>query len=249
MPWIAIAATIVASVGASIFLGRMQRESDFRTAIGEQRSVSLSDGSLIFLNTDTEVRTDWTRAERRITLERGEARFQVAKDQHRPFTVITRDAMIRALGTVFNVRAKSGATEITVVEGRVSVAGESAGSALNAPRLELAAGDRASVDVGGQIRPNIGPPIERVSAWIERRLVFRGDPLSSVVAEFNRYRVKPLVIDDRELAKLQISGVFDSSDPDSLLAYLSSFEAVAIERPGDGTLHLARTPGSSTQNN
>jgi transmembrane sensor len=107
------------------------------------------------------------------------------------------------------------------------------------PSIELAAGQRAAVAMS-RIQPNAGQPMESVAAWTERRLVFRDKPLAEVVAEFNRYRVQRLVVDDAELAALKISGVFDSSDPDSLVAYLKSFETVRVERPHDGTLHLSR---------
>jgi transmembrane sensor len=89
------------------------------------------------------------------------------------------------------------------------------------------------------IEPDIGPSVEAVVAWTQRRLVFRDQRLADVVAEFNRYRVQPLVIDDSELGGIRISGVFDLSDPESLLIYLKSFETVTVERPGDGSLHLA----------
>ena len=75
-------------------------------------------------------------------------------------------------------------------------------------------------------------------AWTERRLVFRDQPLDAVVHEFNRYRMHPLVLDDPGLASLRISGVFDLSDPESLIAYLGTYEAVQVDRRSDGSQHL-----------
>jgi transmembrane sensor len=258
--WAGVAAAVV--LGAATWLGyaRWHHEPHFETAVGEQRSVSLSDGSIVFLNTNSEVRAHWTTSERHIDLIRGEARFQVAKDAARPFLVSTRDATVRAVGTIFNVRAGQADTEIAVIEGRVKVSplrqeigskkgipntdrvsqatSQSVGSA--APSIELEAGQRAAVAMN-RIEPDVGPPMESVVAWTERRLVFRDKPLAEVVAEFNRYRVQPLVVDEGELGALKISGVFDSSDPESLVAYLKSFETVRVSRPHDGSLHLSRT--------
>jgi ferric-dicitrate binding protein FerR (iron transport regulator) len=72
--------------------------------------------------------------------------------------------------------------------------------------------------------------------------VFRGDPLSTVVAEFNRYRLRALVVDDSGLDSVRINGVFALDDPDSLLAYLQNFESVQVTQGGDGREHLSRGP-------
>ena len=86
----------------------------------------------------------------------------------------------------------------------------------------------------------MGPSLESVNAWTQHRLVFRDRTLAEVVGEFNRYRPRQLVIDDPELAGLRISGSFDPSDPDSLVAYLGAVEAVQAITPADGNVHLSR---------
>ena len=106
-------------------------------------------------------------------------------------------------------------------------------------RVRLGAGERAAVTPSG-IQTNTGPPIEAVLAWTERRLVFQDQPLDMVIQEFNRYRTHPLVLDDQGLAALRISGVFDLSDPESLIVYLGTFEAVQVDRRSDGSQHLFR---------
>jgi transmembrane sensor len=258
--WVGLAASVVLALGGLLAYQSWQHQPDFKTAIGEQRSVTLSDGSLVFLNTNSEIRPRWTQAERRIDLIRGEARFQVEKDGVRPFLVFTSDAKVRALGTIFNVRADRAGTAVAVIEGRVNVSvlapplrldgdsfkpdfESSAGlPAAGTPptSIELSTGQRAAV-ASNRILPNAGPPIESISAWTDRRLVFRGESLTTVVAEFNRYRVQPIVIDDDQLAGLKISGVFASTDPESLVAYLKSFETVRVNQLADGSLHLSRS--------
>jgi transmembrane sensor len=211
--------------------------------VGEQRSITLADRSVVFLNTDSEVRLHWTARERHIDLLRGEARFQVAKNAARPFIVATREATVRAVGTVFNVRTGEAITQVAVLEGRVEVNADlrvAKSLGHNQPDLLLAAGQRAAVTRQG-VEADVGPPIERVAAWTERRLVFRGDPLGVVVAEFNRYRTQALVVDDPELAEVRINGVFELDDPASLLTYLRNFESVQVTQGSDGREHLART--------
>jgi transmembrane sensor len=248
----AVAATLLlGAIGAWVFRGYWPSQNEIKTAVGEQRSVTLADGSVVFLNTDSELRVRWTARERHMDLLRGEARFQVTKNPARPFIVATQEATVRAVGTVFNVRTGEATTQVAVLEGRVEVnADGNANANANAneakfpaaptqSELLLAAGQRAAV-IHGSIEVDVGPPIERVTAWTERRLVFRGDPLSVVVAEFNRYRLRALVVDDSGLAAVRINGVFALDDPDSLLTYLHDFESVRVTRDGDGREHLSR---------
>jgi transmembrane sensor len=260
----ALAASLVLGVTLWVGYESWHLPMIFQTVVGEQSSFTLQDGSVLFLNTNSKVRIRWLPNERHVELVRGEARFKVAKDASRPFTVGTTTAAVRAVGTVFNVRAEPLTTQVAVLEGRVEVtvalaaaesaaavvpfAAASAGTAA-APshpmaRVQLAAGERAAVTPEG-IETDSGPPIESVRAWTERRLVFRDQPLNTVIREFNRYRISPLVLDDPALAALRISGVFDLNDPESLIAYLGTFETVRVDRHSDGSQHLFRGPAGS----
>jgi transmembrane sensor len=252
----ALVASLVLGIALWVTYLSWQSPMTFQTVVGEQSSFTLQDGSVVFLNTNSTVRVGWLPTERHIELVRGEARFKVAKDASRPFTVATTTAAVRALGTVFNVRAEPLSTQVAVLEGQVEVtvapprepasgapASANEGStAVQSPAIErvrLAAGERAAVTRRG-IQTNAGPPIESVMAWTERRLVFRDQPLDAVIREFNRYRMHPLVLDDPALAALRISGVFDLSDPESLIAYLGTYETVQVDRRSDGSQHLFR---------
>jgi transmembrane sensor len=256
----AIAATALIAIAG--WLGsEALRPARIETAIGEQRSVALADGSVVHLNTDSKVSVDIGEHARRIKLLRGEARFTVAKDPQRPFFVTTPQATVRAVGTVFNVRALGERTAVTVIEGRVAV---TSGAAVmesrprsnesketgvanrvaepSVPALELAAGQLAAVTASGQVLPDVGPSVERALAWSERRLVFRDEPLAEVIAEFNRYHEHAIHIEDASLARTRISGSFSSSDPQSLIQYLERYERVQVREEANGERALARTP-------
>lgn len=252
----ALVASLVLGIALWVTFLSGQSSMTFQTVVGEQSSFTLQDGSVVFLNTNSKVSVGWLPTERHIELVRGEARFKVAADANRPFTVATATAAVRVLGTVFNVRLEPLSTQVAVLEGQVEVtvarttepssdapviANRGSGTVQHPAieRIRLAAGERVAVTRRG-IETNAGPPIESVMAWTERRLVFRDQPLDAVIQEFNRYRTHPLVLDDPALAALRISGVFDLSDPESLIAYLGTYETVRVDRRSDGSQHLFR---------
>jgi transmembrane sensor len=245
----------VLTLGALGFLGfrELSQPTHIRTAVGEQRTLALADGSLIHVNTDSDLTVELKPHERRLHLWRGEARFEVAKDKDRPFLVDTPQATVRAVGTIFNVRAEEDDTAVTVLEGRVEVVshseaagtnepqdsspvhGASRPSHLSAARRQLEAGERAAVTTAGTIVPDVGPPLDSALAWSEQRLVFREEPLADVVAEFNRYQKQKIRIADPGLAALSISGTFTTNDTESLLQYLERYHDVAVEEAPDGS--------------
>ena len=259
---VVVAAAACLFMAVAVWKGYFERRGDlnFETMVGEQRSVTLLDGSVVFLNTDSKIHIQWLGSERRVDLIRGEARFRVARNPAQPFVVLTSRAAVRVLGTEFNVRADAKSTQVAVMDGQVEVLVATAPASLGQPdptvpnlndgsgppqgvsaRTRLGAGERAAVTARG-IESNSGPSIESVAAWTERRLVFRDEPLDSVVSEFNRYRTQPLVLDDPQLAALKISGAFDLNDTESLLAYLMTFETVRVAVRADGSEHLWRAP-------
>jgi len=93
----------------------------YGTDVGERRSLMLTDGSSVELNSRSRIKIQYTEGERRIDLLEGQALFHVAKNKTRPFTVQAGDSIVRAVGTSFDVYKKSSGTIVTVVEGQVAV--------------------------------------------------------------------------------------------------------------------------------
>jgi transmembrane sensor len=121
----ALAASIaIACVTASLLAWlAVQWHSTYATDIGERRSITLEDGSTIDLNARSKVRVRFSNGERDVELLEGQALFGVAKDKARPFIVRSGIAVVRAVGTQFDVYRKRSGTTVTVVEGRVAVFG------------------------------------------------------------------------------------------------------------------------------
>lgn len=206
----------------------------FSSRHGEQQTHRLPDDSVLHLNSDTSVTVRLSAAERLVTLESGEADFEVAREPKRPFKVLAGSAQVLDRGTQFDVRLDPDSTVITVVEGRVAVG----------PRSSSTDGDSAAnarpafveLTANQQLRVAQWPPGAPVAAdahgktsWMRRQITFEHEPLSSVAQEFNRYASKPIVITTPALGNQEISGVFAIDDTDEFIAFLRSLKGVHVE--------------------
>jgi len=227
------AAMLLAAVGIGFALQR----GVYATEIGEQRSVTLQDGSVIDLNARSRIRVRYTSGTRRIDLIEGQALFHVSKDLARPFIVASGSTQVRAVGTQFDVNRKSAGIIVTVVEGRVAVLAPSA--APSEAGTLVAAGEQLSI-TDTSARKTERPDISAATAWTQHRLVFNSAALSDVVEEFNRYNARQLVIDTPELEGLGVVGVFSSTDPSALLRFLNAQPGVRVEERGD-RIHIIST--------
>lgn len=233
--WAAAAGVLLAVITAFWYAGLPQADV-YMTGLGEQRRLVLEDGSVIDMNTQSKLTVHMTDVLRSIDLIDGEALFTVARDGARPFVVASEHATVRALGTQFNVQKRDGQVLVTVLEGRVAVAHTAppdsksgAIGAVNQTPVELGAGDAAEVAAAVPIKTITKVNTESTVAWTERRLIFDDEPLSGVVAEFNRYNARQLMIDDPDLARQRISAVFDADQPDALLRFLEQNAGVVVD--------------------
>jgi len=236
------AAVAVGMIGAWLVIGTPASNPTadvLTTDIGEQRSVTLPDGSLITLNTQSTVRVDIQRGERNVELLSGEVLFGVVADPSRPFVVTVDDTQITVVGTEFNVRRHDDRVLVTVIEGSVRVAQPYLGAG-GVPREELllTGGQQSAVsDVGFSV---MAVEVADVVAWKERKLVFDRTRLADIADEFNRYNRKQLIIDGEALGNKRFSGMFFSNDLDSFLKALEVIESIHIETNSDGTRVIVR---------
>jgi transmembrane sensor len=251
--------TLVASVLLVAFIGTWwyAQRNTYATAIGEQRSITLNDGSIVELNARSKVRVAFDDRQRDVELLEGQALFRVAKDHSRPFVVRAGVTSVRAVGTQFDVYRRTTGTTVTVLEGRVAVLSSTLASgqvAVTEParretpqpastipeehkgEILLSAGEQATV-TGASTDKSQRANIAAATAWTQRQLIFDGTPLSEVVEEFRRYSSRHIVIDAPDLANLKISGQYTSASPESLLRFLSLQKGVVITEV-DGTTHI-----------
>jgi transmembrane sensor len=200
---------------------------EFRTAVGERATVTLADGTLIQLNTNTVVRTRESLRRRAVDLVRGEAYFQVANNPGRPFVVSSVGKTVTALGTAFSVRAESHCLTVTLLEGRVQVAARSgwAGQGFSTdlqPRVRLTARDGepwSIVPVDG----------EAELSWRHGKLVFSDIPLRDIVGELNRYSLKKIVIVAPVVGESRLSGSFNLGDIDGAVRAIVRYGLAKVD--------------------
>lgn len=182
--------------------------SDYRTAPGEVRLVSLPDGSTVELGPSSALALDYTAQERRVRLLAGEAFFSAlprAGAENRPFITEAAGGQTRALGTQFVVDVRDEGATVLAVEHQIEVSlGTEAG-------VVLSPGEEVGYVTDGGLTPVQTRDLAQATAWRRGMLVFDDVPLAEVVNVLNRYRRGRIVIMDSALAQRRVSGVFATS--------------------------------------
>jgi transmembrane sensor len=223
-----VASIAVACVAGGVFAW-LDRAPVYSTGIGEQRSLTLADGSMVTLDTRTRIRVRFSAGERDIDLLEGRALFRVAKNDRQPFVVQSDRAAVRAVGTEFDVYRRAASVTVTVLEGRVAVtSGQGRVDAVVVP-----AGEQVAVLGSAQVTSATAADVAAATAWTQRRMIFESAPLSAVVEEFNRYNTRRLVVGDPRFSGLHVSGVFASTDPALLVQFLQMQAEISVRERDD----------------
>lgn len=210
-------------------------QADAYTATGEIRSLTLSDGSTIELNSSSAIAVDYTDAARSIRLLKGEAVFSVAPDAARPFTVASGSGDATALGTVYGVREGADASTVTVLESRVSV--RSTRDAFSP--VTVSAGEQVRYDAAG-IGTVAHVDAAAATAWRRGKLIFTERPLGDVVAELNRYHHGFIRIVGDDLRNQHVNGVFELGDIAAVVDTLETSLGIRSTRLGSSVIVLHR---------
>ncbi len=204
----------------------------YQTAIGEISTVSLSDGSTLLLNTDSQVLVSFSDSKRSIDLVRGEVFFDVAKELSRPFVVKVGEDSVTAVGTAFSVDASGlingqrKIDEVIVTEGRVKLSSPAADLPIYLDLGQKANARGASYEVESE------SDADSLLAWREGYIVFQGESLTQVIAEIDRYTPLKFHLLDDDLASTPVGGFFKTGDLDQLLLVLESNFGIASEKRG-----------------
>jgi transmembrane sensor len=245
-------AVVIAATAAALCMGFIWMDRDgqrfgvpkeFVAAHGEQRFWRLPDGSGLDLNEDSAVLVHYSKHERLVKIERGQALFQVAHESSRRFRVVAGDTGVVAVGTEFEVLRNSGSTVVIVVQGKVAVfSGDpppaSVPAVLPSQALSVTAGKQVQIDDHAHLaKLSVATVnVSQAMAWLQRKITFDRQPLGDVAAQFSPGSSVPIVIEGSRLRNLPISGVFNEYDAESFLAFIARLDNVEIENTGDRVL-------------
>ena len=261
----AAALVAIAAIGMSLYF----RDSALVTHTGEQRNLTLEDGTRLSLNTSSRVHVRYDHAARRVVLDEGEAYFEVAKHADWPFIVIAGGRQVVARGTVFLVRRDKSNLSVTLVEGKVTVApaGESVAALPKAATPVAASAEpgaplQPQADAGADITLSPGqrltfadheppridkPALERVTAWQRGQVILDHTSLADAVAEMNRYSDVELQIAEPEARRAEVTGIFRLGDSEAFAkAVAETYHLQVADRGGE--IMLSGLPQQTTAN-
>jgi len=243
-----IAATVMATAGVLVALGLAiywvrpgwLTSRMIVVPTEQQRVITLEDGSVARVDSDTRLRIAFSRTRRLIELPEGHALFSVTHDVRRPFIVHTGNDDIVAVGTQFDVYRRNRRTLVTVVEGRVEIVGARPGKgspdgagAQVSPPLQMSAGQQIQLTDTVVFPAPRSIDTQSAIAWTRRVMTFSGTRLEDVAAQFNRHTGAHIQIDAPGLKDYKVNGVFQAYDVDSFVEYLRQFSGVTVMRNGD----------------
>lgn len=217
-------------IGSGLFEPPLFIFADQRTAVGERRTVTLTDGSQVDIDSETAFDVNVDNTKRELTLHTGRIFVSVTPDNTRPFTIKAGNGIVRALGTAFSVHHEDKTTQIVVTESAV--------------RINYPDGNRnqdVDVSAGQQVdyspKMGIGKPrsadLRVLTAWRNGQMIFEGRPLGDVIAEMSRYRWGMIVFADASLKQLPVTGIFDTDDTDGLLNAIAAVLPLKVQKgPG-----------------
>ena len=241
----------------------------YTTEIGEHRSIFLTDGSVLDLNTDSEIEIDYNAQRRKVRLLKGEAFFRVAHNANRPFIVYAGEKSVRAVGTAFIVRLMPKKFEVTVTEGKIelshTVNNEQPSNETNNADVDfttntqkisskqqvpiyLEAGETVLYNKSNQNYPMAElvamvseREIKRKLSWQDGLLDFSDTPLIDVINDLSRYTSMKIEISDPELRELKFGGLFRTNELQALFDALETTFDIKIERINDRHVRISRT--------
>jgi transmembrane sensor len=218
------------AVGAGITYWRETSAGAYQTEVGEQKHITLRDGSRIFLDTNSRVDVDFGRTSRSAELPYGRANFRLVADPWRPFIVSTSSSRIVAVASALDIRRDGEQVSVLVIQGAAEI------QRPNFPVTKLLKGERfmAVANGEGQLdRPNLIPLL----AWQTGQAIFENGRLSDAVAEMNRYSTTKLAIADGGTAELRVSGIYSVGDNLSFANSVSRLLPVKIVQE-DGRIDI-----------
>jgi transmembrane sensor len=209
----------------------------YETGRGEQRQLTLSDGSVIMMGPEVHLEVELLPTQRIFRLTSGEAIFTAAHDAARPFRVYAGPGWIDDIGTAFDVRSDPAQVTVTVIQGEVEVGTAHQDHADPKP-VRLTRNEQISFgDTRGPVRT---VDARQTTAWRDGQLAYIDQPLANVVDDLKRYSMKDIVMPDPSVGALHYTGTVSIGELDHWAAGLARVYPVQIQIQGDRLLISAK---------
>lgn len=253
----AIAACLLIVIGGGLAWRLVP--TSYETGTGERRVIALADGSRVSLDAATRVDVRYWGDRRQLWLRQGRAKFSVAKDPLRPFSVQAADRMVIATGTQFSVERLSGQVRVVLYEGRVAVL-DTARTAAPPQALRIGprklAADQALLP-GRELVVSTTAPVAKLAqidagrslAWEAGLMQFTDEPLGTVLERMNRYGAIKIRAGDPRAAGTAISGQFVGGDVDAFVEGVTAVFPLSAARQSNGDVVLRSTSRRGLDNN
>ncbi|WP_242183834.1 FecR domain-containing protein [Sphingomonas sp. CARO-RG-8B-R24-01] len=237
----AVAAVALLSVSLGTVLWRGQDGEQYRTGIGERRVIVLADGSRLSLDADSQASVAFTSQRRTIVLDRGRARFKVAKDPLRPFAVHSGGSVVVATGTEFSVERLAREVRVALFEGRIAVLrdtdrGRSSemvrrdGHIVTAERVLTPGLELRMPTVGnvGAVRPAAAS-----EGMEDGQISFERETLAVAAERMNRYAAGRRLDIAPSAVNIRVSGIFNVGDNEAFAQAVAATFPVRVASDRD----------------
>ena len=213
------------------------------TSAGEQRNLTLEDGTRVSLNTSTRVRIEYSKTQRRVQLDAGEALFDVAQRAERPFVVAVGEWEVRALGTAFLIRREEERSAITLMEGKVAVTRQGRSEDKG---VILSPGQQLTLGLVRKVQKLDQQSLAGLTAWRQGYVQIDNLTLGDAIAEMNRYSSVRLIVEGDEALRLRVSGVFRAGDVRSFAHAIALTHGLQLHEEG-AKIVLSGVPHEATE--
>jgi transmembrane sensor len=231
------AAPLLAIIFALVWLDPAYRTESVATVIGEQKTLTLADNSILTLDTNTKLQISWHLRSRQVALETGRAMFTVTPNQHRPFYVEADATQIKVVGTVFDVKREGEKVTVTVLQGKVQVQGRDPSGAPQ--QKTYLTKNQQAISHAGEISPSQKVDSVTKTAWKDGKIIFERTPLVEALAEMQRYKNAPIILTDTQLGQLKVSGTFNTKSTDEMLKLLPNILPVKVSHASNGAVYVS----------
>lgn len=209
------------------------------------RLVTMSDGSRVELNLGTRLTYLNYKDRRSVTLDKGEAFFEVSHDSTHPFVVDAGKGSVKVTGTRFNVWLYDEQVRVTLVDGSVQVRSDRSQPSSD---THLEPGMQASYRPG-DIQPQVNTTSRQDTslAWRSGKLIFNDLPLSEALPLINRYLPEPILLGDKATGALRLGGSYNTRDMSTLLSTLPRVLPIRVTQNQQGNPVLIKRAVNSPQ--